>query len=156
MIFAVFWFLLRNKLNLSILVRGCRLALSISDKTKEWKIGVRCPRCSSPIRDLGFQPFCSNAVCEYNKTGFPVINGQPVLIDFATSIFDRSMYQSNSEPAIDRDLSGRSLGSRLHRFAFGKNPVAATNCAKFLSLLKDKSAGPHRLGDWRWHHRLRR
>jgi SAM-dependent methyltransferase len=140
--FCRIWFLLRNKLNFSILFRGYCLALSISDKTKEWKSGVRCPRCSSPIRDLGFQPFCSNAVCEYNKTGFPVISAQPVLIDFATSIFDRSMYQSNSEPAIDRDLAGRSLGSRLHRFAFGKNPVAATNCAKFLSLLKDKSARP--------------
>jgi SAM-dependent methyltransferase len=92
--------------------------------------------------DTGRQPFCSSPACGYNKAGFPVVNGQPVLIDFATSIFDRAMYRGDSGSALHRDVSRRSLGSRLHRLGFGKNPVAVTNCRRFLDLLKENSERP--------------
>jgi hypothetical protein len=46
--------------------------------------------------DLELRPFCSNADCEYAGAGFPVNGGQPVLIDFATSIFDRETYDSDN------------------------------------------------------------
>jgi SAM-dependent methyltransferase len=110
--------------------------------SKRWNYGIRCPRCSSPIRDRGGQPRCSSVDCEYHKVGFPVINAQPVLIDFPASVFDREMYQSNNGSAFHRDVTRQSFGSRLHRFAFGKNPVAATNCTKFLNLLKEHSERP--------------
>jgi SAM-dependent methyltransferase len=113
-----------------------------SVQSKRWNHGIRCPRCFSPIRDQGFRPRCSNAACEYHKAGFPVINAQPVLIDFPTSVFDREMYLSNNGSVFRRDVTRQSFGSRLHRFAFGDNPVAATNCAKFLGLLKDTSERP--------------
>ncbi|MFH0298268.1 class I SAM-dependent methyltransferase [Bradyrhizobium sp. 31Argb] len=90
------------------------------------------------MRNLDTDPACSNAACEYSAAGFPVAGGQPVLIDFATSIFDRKMYRAENGSALARDLTRRSLGSRLHRFGFGKNPVAASNCAKFVELLKQR------------------
>jgi SAM-dependent methyltransferase len=107
-----------------------------------WKLGVRCPRCSSSLRDLRIRPSCSNSACEYSKTGFPVIDTQPVLIDFASSIFDRGMYRGDTGSVLQRDVTGRSVGSRLHRFGFGKNPIAASNCAKFIDLLKQTSEQP--------------
>jgi SAM-dependent methyltransferase len=67
---------------------------------------------------------------------------QPVLIDFAASIFDREMYSGGHGSALRRDVTGRSLGSRLHRFTFGKNRVAALNCARFTELLKEGSERP--------------
>jgi hypothetical protein len=41
---------------------------------------------------VDLHPSCSNGDCEYSETGFPLIDMQPVLIDFAASIFDREMY----------------------------------------------------------------
>jgi SAM-dependent methyltransferase len=67
---------------------------------------------------------------------------QPVLIDFATSIFDREMYCGGPGSALRRDVTGRSLGSRLHQFTLGKNPVAASNCARFIELLTEGSERP--------------
>jgi SAM-dependent methyltransferase len=121
----------------SIVNRSCeRTSLGRS------KIEARCPRCSSSIRNLELQPLCSNADCEYAKVGFPVSAGQPVLIDFATSIFDRNLYLGNHGSALQRDVTRRSVGSRLHRFGFGKNPIAVSNCAKFIDLLKQEVKQP--------------
>jgi SAM-dependent methyltransferase len=100
------------------------------------KLGVRCPRCLSPIRGLELRPFCSNRDCEYAEAGFPVNGGQPVLIDFAASIFDRETYGGNDGSVLRRDVTRRSVGSRLHQFGFGMNPIAASNCAKFIDLMK--------------------
>lgn len=69
-------------------------------------------------------------------------NGQPVLIDFASSIFDREMYDRDNGSALQRDVTRRSVGSRLHEFGFGKNSIAASNCAKFIDLLKQATKRP--------------
>lgn len=52
------------------------------------------------------------------------------------------MYRTESGSVLVRDLTRRSLGSRLHSVGFGKNPVAASNCAKFLVLLKQRFGRP--------------
>jgi len=106
------------------------------------KIEARCPRCSSPIRNLEVQPFCSNADCEYAEVGFPVSAGQPVLIDFSTSIFERDLYLGNQGSALQRDVTRRSVGSLMHRLGFGGNPIAASNCTRFVQLLKDEAERP--------------
>jgi len=67
---------------------------------------------------------------------------QPVLIDFADSIFERAMYDTENGSALERDVNRRSVGSRLHRFTFGGNPVAISNCNKFIDLLKRESRRP--------------
>ena len=71
-----------------------------------------------------------------------MIGAQPVLIDFADSIFEHAMYDTENGSALERDVSRRSVGSRLHRFTFGGNPVAISNCNKFIDLLKRESRRP--------------
>jgi hypothetical protein len=110
--------------------------------SKRWKRRLRCPRCSSSLRDLGLHPSCSDTSCEYSEIGFPLIDRQPVLIDFAASIFDREMYRGDHGSALQRDVTGRSVGSRIHQFILGTNLIAASNCAKFTELLKKVSERP--------------
>ena len=71
-----------------------------------------------------------------------MISAQPVLIDFAVSIFERRMYDAENGSALQRDVSRRSMGSRLHRLTFGGNPVAVSNSRKFIDLLKRDSRRP--------------
>lgn len=86
--------------------------------------------------------FCVNDACRYSDEGFPLIGGQPVLIDFADSIFQRANYTRGTGSAIRRDDSALKLKSRLHRAVNGGNPVAARNCETFIALLKSASARP--------------
>jgi hypothetical protein len=122
------------------------LESSVADRSsvgsKRWTRRLRCPRCASSLRDLGRHPSCSDTSCEYSETGFPLVDTQPVLIDFATSIFDREMYRADRGSALPRDVTGRSLGSRLHQFTLGNNRIAASNCAKFIELLMEGSERP--------------
>ena len=113
-----------------------------SSGTKRWTRHLRCPRCASSLRGVGLHPSCFNPTCEYSKTGFPLIDTQPVLIDFASSIFDREMYCGGRGSALQRDVMGRSLGSRLHQFTLGENPVAGSNCAKFIELREEGADRP--------------
>ena len=110
--------------------------------SRRWRRRLRCPRCASSLRDMERHPSCSDTRCEYSETGFPLVDAQPVLIDFAASIFDREMYSAGHGPALRRDVTGRSLGSRLHQFTLGNNPIAASNCAKFIELLLEGSERP--------------
>jgi SAM-dependent methyltransferase len=107
-----------------------------------WKERMRCPRCGSPISDIHAKPSCVNYRCDYSTDGFPMVDGQPVLIDFEDSVFDRAMYRREHGSVLNRDTTGRSLGSRLHRFTFGGNPVAEGNCQKFIALLKQDNPNP--------------
>jgi SAM-dependent methyltransferase len=52
------------------------------------------------------------------------------------------MYRNDNGSVLHRDLTRRSVGSRLHEAAAGKNPIAASNCAKMIRLLKQNSARP--------------
>lgn len=86
--------------------------------------------------------FCSNGSCAFGKAGFPVSQAQPVLIDFDTSIFERALYENDDGSALPRDVSRRSIGSRLHRLISGPNPIASKNCETFRQLLKARSRRP--------------
>jgi hypothetical protein len=101
-----------------------------------------CPRCRSAVVSRDREPRCSNPECKFASEGFPVVGGQKVLIDFDASIFRRSQYDSDDNSVLDRDVQGESIGSRLHRFTFGDNPVAATNCERFVTLAKEQSSRP--------------
>ncbi|MBC7586480.1 MAG: class I SAM-dependent methyltransferase [Tardiphaga sp.] len=101
-----------------------------------------CPRCRSALFSREREHRCSNPECKYASAGFPVVDGQKVLIDFGASIFERSLYDGDSNSVLDRDVQGESIGSRLHRFTFGENPVAAENCKKFVALADEQSARP--------------
>ena len=77
-----------------------------------------------------------------SSTGFPLCGDQPVLIDFADSIFDPSDYSQARGSVLPRDNSGRSLGTRARRLITGVNPVAEANGREFVARVKELCAHP--------------
>ncbi|TAD89560.1 MAG: class I SAM-dependent methyltransferase [Alphaproteobacteria bacterium] len=65
---------------------------------------------------------------------FPVVDGRPVLVDFATSILDRTAVEASAGASPIRRRSGR-LRAAVFDLAFGRNRVAESNAKRFLSLL---------------------
>lgn len=64
---------------------------------------IRCPRCRGQICDLTtVLPRCSNAACMYSEVGFVRAGGQPVLIDFDRSIFERDAYRDGRGSVFPR------------------------------------------------------
>jgi SAM-dependent methyltransferase len=121
-----------NRTVISTAGHASRLPLSI----------LRCPRCRSELAVGPDQVSCLNGKCIYSGQKFPVLNGQPVLIDFADSIFERSSYRKGNGSALPRDHTSNTIRSRLHLLVDGTNPVAARNCDSFLSLVRAKTRRP--------------
>ena len=69
-------------------------------------------------------------------------DGQPVLIDFENSIFDRELYEQGHGSVMHRDVTGTSFRSRLHLFINGRNQVAPKQCGHFLHHVKRKTSRP--------------
>jgi SAM-dependent methyltransferase len=115
---------------------------NIFECVPDWIERVRCPNCASKLSGLETAPHCSNELCEYNTLGFPLVDGQPVLIDFKSSVFNRGLYFRGSGSVLRRDVYRRSIVSRLYKFTFGSNPVAAGNCTIFLSIIKRTADRP--------------
>jgi SAM-dependent methyltransferase len=89
---------------------------------------LQCPKCRQPLHGAA----CWNTACPYSS-GFLTVRGQPVLIDFDNSIFDRSEYEHGkgfSEPAPQR------LGRKLETALMGKNRAAEANIARVLDLVR--------------------
>ncbi|MEH2483775.1 SAM-dependent methyltransferase [Nitrobacteraceae bacterium AZCC 2146] len=107
-----------------------------------WKDDVQCPRCGCSLKFTRKNPTCSNSDCVYSETGFPKVGKQPVLIDFEDSVFERSAYEGSDGAVFARDISRRSIGSRIHRFINGENPIAKQNCERFLNLLRGEVGRP--------------
>jgi SAM-dependent methyltransferase len=107
-----------------------------------WTEWLRCPSCGASVTLCTDLALCRNEACSYSDHGFPLIDGQPVLIDFVDSVFPRSNYQRGNGSALPRALSRRGLRSRLHLLVDGSNPIAARNCELFLSILKEQKRNP--------------
>ena len=89
---------------------------------------IVCPSCRSDLRAGASEFFCTSDACRYSSKPFPIVAGQPVLIDFERSIFDRASYcEDKNESVIPRDLSGRSLKTRIKSLVFGRNEVTAVS-----------------------------
>jgi SAM-dependent methyltransferase len=73
--------------------------------------------------------------CTLSTTGFLQVDGQPVLIDFESSIFDPGAYDRNKGYILARDNTGRSIGTRLRRFITGTNSITEKNGEEFLRRL---------------------
>jgi SAM-dependent methyltransferase len=88
---------------------------------------LQCPRCATSLESL----HCSNPRCVY-AGGFLSVRGQPVLIDFDDSIFDRSDYEDGRGYAEGRRISD-SVGARMQRLLYGENKVNQACSARFLN-----------------------
>lgn len=106
----------------------------------ELKDIVRCPRCLSPLRSLtGQNILCSNAQCIYATQSFPTAAGQPVLIDFEQSIFERNAYEGGRGSVLPRDDSVKGPLSRARRALLGKNNVALKIATQLLDALSQRN-----------------
>jgi SAM-dependent methyltransferase len=88
------------------------------------------------------EPRCSDEACNYSKDGFPTVGGQPVLIDFENSIFDRDSYRGGDGSVLPRDNDGRNFRSRLRRFLNGENRIAAEKAQELLTRLANLQHRP--------------
>jgi SAM-dependent methyltransferase len=101
-----------------------------------------CPKCRSDL-DCSSGVRCSDLDCKYSRDGFPLSHGQPVLIDFDQSIFNRANYtEGNTGSFIERDDTGKSLKLRFRRLVTGRNEVAEAKIRDLLSLLKAHAQRP--------------
>jgi Methylase involved in ubiquinone/menaquinone biosynthesis len=101
-----------------------------------------CPRCHGAVEQAGARWICREVTCLYATVGFPVTQGQPVLVDFETSIFDRASYEAGLGSVLPRDDSGRGLRTMLRRAVLGHNTEAARMCDTLLHHLRREAARP--------------
>ncbi|ETR77468.1 methyltransferase type 11 [Afipia sp. P52-10] len=101
-----------------------------------------CPRCRSAL-DLDHDPIrCTNTDCHYTRAGFPRASGQPVLIDFDRSIFDRAAYADDRGSVMKRDDTGRGMAVRLRRMLTGANPVTPEKSREMVIRLLQQAPNP--------------
>ena len=102
-----------------------------------------CPRCRSPL-DLDGDPIvCTSARCLYSRDGFPYAAGQPVLVDFERSIFDRKSYADDRGAVMRRDDTGKGMALRLRRLLTGTNPVTPGKSREMVKRLTVQNAAPN-------------
>ena len=92
--------------------------------TSDRQLLLQCPKC-------GHAPLQAPE-CRACRTCFPVVRGQPVLIDFEDSIFRPEEYR---EERLPEPQSGSRLGRVLAQFTYGENSVAAGTVTHFRDLL---------------------
>lgn len=104
---------------------------------------VCCPRCRAPLLGLdAAAPRCSDPACRYGGQGFPVVAGQPVLVDFENSIFEPEAYRDGRGSVLPRDDTGRGWRSRLRSLTSGENPVARRNAELMRARVSRLAARP--------------
>jgi SAM-dependent methyltransferase len=108
--------------------------------TPELEKLLRCPRCEAPLQALATpKPLCTNSECAFSTAGFPTVGGQPVLVDFDNSVFERASYETGRGSVLPRDDHGTSLRTRVLRFFDGKNRTAFTKASEMIARLSAKS-----------------
>jgi len=92
-----------------------------------------CPCAHHAALDWSNSVRCSVPGC-IGAAGFPIVAGQPVLIDFPNSIIDRARFEeADGKSPIRR--TGRGLRYWVRRIAYGENPVAPAYAERLLKLL---------------------
>ena len=100
---------------------------------------LRCPRCRSAIERDPVR--CSNPSCGY-AAGFPEQRGQPVLIDFETSIIGPQTFESGPGTVLPRFERGSAIGRFLYRLTYGTNEAAARQTAEMVKQLRRVADAP--------------
>ncbi len=107
-----------------------------------------CPRCRSRVMpcadaDRSRAYRCSNTRCELAAEGFPLLNEQPVLIDFAASIVDRDGLVTRDGGSVQsRDVDGTWLKTHVHRLLCGHNHNARRVATELTRELKARPRKP--------------
>jgi SAM-dependent methyltransferase len=105
-----------------------------------------CPHCraSLTVAAGGFYA-CSDPACVYSG-GFPSMRGQPVLIDFERSAFDRETFMERAGNSVmRRDDLRQSFRSKLNNVLFGTNKMAEAFAGRMLEGLRSSATSRPRL-----------
>lgn len=96
-----------------------------------------CPRCSSSVRPSdGWR--CVNTTCEYARASFPVVAGQPALVEFDRSIVSADDLKAHDgESAIER----RQRPGFVRRLVHPANEQAPRNARRMLEILRHQGSG---------------
>jgi SAM-dependent methyltransferase len=95
---------------------------------------LQCPKCFSKLDTIQSCPNCGE---------FLRHSGQPVLINFDTSIVDRCTFEAQRGTSYKpRDDAANSFKTRLLRLLFGGNPTARHYLGDFLNMLKGRALRP--------------
>lgn len=98
------------------------------------RVAYCCPRCKSPLADSAQ---CTNPSCKYHAEPFPVVAGQPVLIDFDRSIVDRSDILARGGTSV---IKRRPAARKLVGWLEGGNASAERVAADMLGRLRGRRA----------------
>jgi SAM-dependent methyltransferase len=106
----------------------------------DWfQASLRCPCAvhhSLAVGDGGGTLRCTNPNCPLPPATriFPVVDGQPVLVDFANSVLDETTtLEQKAPPLLGRP---RGLRERLSRIVFGSKRQASRNAGRLAELLR--------------------
>jgi SAM-dependent methyltransferase len=101
---------------------------------------LACPRCRGPVRDGAAGLQCAQPSCDLADQAFPMVAGQPALIDFDQSIIDRAELLANaglSAAGLSAEDRRRGLLARaVSRMLFGYNRVAEDKASQILADMK--------------------
>ncbi len=110
-----------------------------------------CPRCHGDLMVDGDSLRCSAGNCSLSAArSFPIVKGQPILVDFETSVLDRAFTVRSAEmvaaaPGARSDWMVARPGWKrsVRRLFFGDNAVGRQKAKRFLLEMK-KAASPRR------------
>lgn len=108
-----------------------------------WKSLLGCPHHpQSALRiDASGEFYCSAPGCNHGVKPFLQVDGQPVLINFATSVCSADAFtELESGSLLDRKRSG--LAKLAKRIIWGTSPVTRRNVTQFLTELKRHNPKP--------------
>ncbi|MGF1447145.1 MAG: class I SAM-dependent methyltransferase [Pikeienuella sp.] len=109
---------------------------------------LRCPITGGPVhlspsrdRSEG-APLCWSDAPAGERIEFPVVGGQPVLVNFADSVLSRAHVIATGARSLLASRVTRGTGRPfVWRLLFGENPVAAENAHRFVAALPPRSDG---------------
>jgi SAM-dependent methyltransferase len=101
-----------------------------------------CPRCGSNIDQSSLA--CTSRSCRYSSRGFPSVSGQPVLIDFESSIFGRENFEGAQagSSVIERNRFAGRFATLARSIVQGGNESAKVKSFEMLRLTKLSSSRP--------------
>jgi SAM-dependent methyltransferase len=101
----------------------------------EIRDSLACPRCRGPVRDGAAGLQCAQSSCALADQAFPMVAGQPALIDFDQSILDRAeLLASAGSSYVER--SHGALARAVSRILFGYNREAEAKAGQILADVK--------------------
>lgn len=102
-----------------------------------------CPRCRASVAQTEAGLTCSSVSCALSSDSFPIVNGQPALIDFDNSIVDRDELVAMGGSSVLQRTDPIRLA--VARVLNGINPVTHFYAVDMLSRLRADQHGQEKI-----------